>query len=565
MNITEINNHFKLPITYINKYSLKENIIEDLELQEYKSDPSFNIYTTIFDSSYNIFNQLSPIWNKLYTSNTPFLKQQQNIIKKHNNFNFYDFDNLQQIYNKIHNNQRFLSDFNYFDHQTFQFVNNSKSFLFYYSCANILSPLINLSYPIFFIIVPFFIIKFIQKKNISFELYINILKEVAKNHTLGKLLTLSNANLNSKIFIIFSTIFYFYTTYNNILSCINHHNNFYFIFDFFNSIKKYLQNTLNNITHFIKISNKNSCFKPFLQNLHKKEIILCDYYTSLNKFNNNFTYNHTISNMGDLLLQLYKFKFNTDIKNAFLYSIGFNYYSYCLFNLNKKIKDNNINLTTFTDKNKFKIKKLSNPVINNSVKNNIEFKNNYIITGPNASGKTTIIKSTTLAIIFSQQFGCGFFQKCYLKPYNYIHCYLNIPDTSGRDSLFQAEARRCKNIIDELDTENRHFCIFDELFSGTNPYEAVASAYSFLLYIQNYNVNIMLTTHYIQLCKLINNNKFYSNYHMNCKYNLDNTSLTYKYTISKNISDIKGGVQVLIQLDYPQQIVQNTLKVIKNI
>ena len=106
---------------------------------------------------------------------------------------------------------------------------------------------------------------------------------------------------------------------------------------------------------------------------------------------------------------------------------------------------------------------------------------------------------------------------------------------------------------------------FDELFSGTNPYEAIASAYSFLLYIQNYNVNIMLTTHYIQLCNLINNSNFYSNYHMNCKYNLDNTTLTYKYTISKNISDIKGGVQVLTQLNYPETIIKNTLKVIKNI
>ena len=29
----------------------------------------------------------------------------------------------------------------------------------------------------------------------------------------------------------------------------------------------------------------------------------------------------------------------------------------------------------------------------------------------------------------------------------------------------------------------RHFCIFDELYSGTNPYEAVASSYSFLDYL----------------------------------------------------------------------------------
>jgi hypothetical protein len=61
---------------------------------------------------------------------------------------------------------------------------------------------------------------------------------------------------------------------------------------------------------------------------------------------------------------------------------------------------------------------------------------------------------------------------------------LNIPDTSGRDSLFQAEARRCKEIIDIIDepllTDARHFCIFDELFSGTIAAEATSASYGFL-------------------------------------------------------------------------------------
>ena len=70
----------------------------------------------------------------------------------------------------------------------------------------------------------------------------------------------------------------------------------------------------------------------------------------------------------------------------------------------------------------------------------------------------------------------------------YLHCYINIPDTSGRDSLFQAEARRCKEILSliENNKENNHFCIFDELYSGTNPIEAVATSYSYLKYINEF-------------------------------------------------------------------------------
>ena len=130
-----------------------------------------------------------------------------------------------------------------------------------------------------------------------------------------------------------------------------------------------------------------------------------------------------------------------------------------------------------------------------------------IITGPNASGKTTILKSTSINIILSQQFGVGFYDSSIINPYTHIHSYLNIPDTSGRDSLFQAESRRCKDIIDIIDqsTESdRHLCIFDELYSGTNPDEATKSAYALLLYLsENNNVDFALTTHYHKLCKKI--------------------------------------------------------------
>ena len=72
-----------------------------------------------------------------------------------------------------------------------------------------------------------------------------------------------------------------------------------------------------------------------------------------------------------------------------------------------------------------------------------------------------------------------------MTPFDHIHCYLNIPDTSSRDSLFQAEARRCLEILTKIkdNEDKKHFCIFDELFSGTNPYEAISSAKSYLTHI----------------------------------------------------------------------------------
>ena len=51
-----------------------------------------------------------------------------------------------------------------------------------------------------------------------------------------------------------------------------------------------------------------------------------------------------------------------------------------------------------------------------------DLKRNIVITGPNASGKTTYLKTTAINIILSQQISCGFYQKCILNPFT---CFLS--------------------------------------------------------------------------------------------------------------------------------------------
>lgn len=211
-----------------------------------------------------------------------------------------------------------------------------------------------------------------------------------------------------------------------------------------------------------------------------------------------------------------------------------------------------------------KFKNLYYPPHDNPVKNNVTINKKIIITGPNAAGKTTVIKSTLMNIILSQQIGYGFYEKAEIKPYDYLHCYLNIPDTSGRDSLFQAESRRCKEILDclEKNKDKTHFCIFDELYSGTNPYEAVASAYGYIDYLSTKNnVDLMLTTHYIELCNNFKSNKKVKNYHMSVNL-LTDCNVEYLYKFKKGISTIKGGIKVLYDLEYPEKIINNTKKIL---
>ena len=234
--------------------------------------------------------------------------------------------------------------------------------------------------------------------------------------------------------------------------------------------------------------------------------------------------------------------------------------------IKKTVEKKLVNFCNFTKKScKFKKNYYMALDKNIAVKNSYSLKNNYIISGPNATGKTTFIKSSILNIILSQQFGLGFYKNAEINPFDYFHCYINIPDTSDRDSLFQAEVRRCKEILDCIDTcsDKRHLCVFDELFSGTNPYEAISSAVSYLEYINNYNVKFILTTHYIQLCEIMDTNKQIIN--QNMKTDVKNNVSEYFYKVIKGISKIKGGLSVLKQLNYPNEIIKRSEKIMMNV
>lgn len=196
------------------------------------------------------------------------------------------------------------------------------------------------------------------------------------------------------------------------------------------------------------------------------------------------------------------------------------------------------------------------------VPNMMDLSTNVIITGPNASGKTTQLKTTAINIILTQQFGVGFYEHCSIAPYTHIHSYLNIPDTSGRDSLFQAEARRCKEILDivqNTDPETtRHFCVFDELFSGTNAEEATSASFAFLKYLAKHNnVDFILTTHFVKLCERVESVETplrITNYKMDAE--VDGSEILFTYEMIPGISNIKAAKLILIQMGFPDEIVE---------
>lgn len=572
-----INDFFKMPIYYNpNKVELKKNIINDLELVSSIDASSNPIYTYCFNNDNVISKKLIEQVSKFYTTDINFLKDNQTLLKEYKkNENKYtdispNYKNIIEMWNEIKIEHGFKEKYYYVDWEILEFLNKSNLFLQVISIYNLFSPIFSLLIPIIILIIPFFIIK-MRGLKLTISEYLDILKIVAQQNALGKMFTVnfSEIQIQERMYVVISAALYLLSIYQNTMVCINFHKNMTIIHNHFKEIKIYLNKTLMSMTNYLSYSNKLVSHKDFNDNLILKIKLLNHINNKLNSVSEYSLYNISkFKEIGYILKYFYELHTDKEYEDAIMYSFGFNGYIDCIEGLQNNIADGKINFAIFIKNNKktvFKnsyyacLSKSTNDL--KPIKNTIQLKKNMIITGPNASGKTTMLKSTLINIIFTQQFGCGFYDSAKFAPYNHIHCYLNIPDTSGRDSLFQAEARRCKEILDIIsDYKNEsHFCVFDELYSGTNPEEAEISATAFMSYLTKHtNVSCLLTTHFVNVCKSLENHKKI----INCQMSAEkiNHKLKYNYILKRGISEVKGGINILSEMNYPKEIIDETIK-----
>jgi hypothetical protein len=537
--------YFKLPIEYCDHREINNIIKEDIELIQ----GSKHIYNNIMPDSI-----LNNKWSSNYTTNKQFIKDTQLHIK------YYISDvKKETIYNdyKIFKEEtNFVDKYQYMGIKMLKPLNNYTIFLHFLGCFNLASPALSLLSPIIALILPFFIFK-LKGIPITFTIYCSLIKKMISENNFFKLFTnFSELPSQQKMSGIISIFFYIFQVYNNVYSCISFYNNMYSISDFLFKYKNHLIDSIKLCEKVQTSINKYETYTNFYNNIecHKNQMIKL-----LNKLDMLLPYNNTFTKLSQLgiYMKLYYDIYNTEeIHNTFMFSIFLNQYDADISSLHNFVKNKKLNKCKFGSITKIK-RMYYLPLINETpVKNNIDLEKNIIITGPNASGKTTILKSLLINILLSQQIGYGCYSSAKIKLYNNFHSYLNIPDTSGRDSLFQAEARRCKDILETITNNNKesHFCIFDEIYSGTNPNDAVLCANIYLKGMNHYKecVDYALTTHYIQLCENFNNDKILKNLKMNV--NASEHNITYLYELVSGISYVHGGKHILKNMDYPEYL-----------
>ena len=550
---------FRLPIDYLDEtvvHPLSDVVASDLELvSATASDPMYDI---LLKPKHKFAKDMIGQWKKSFTSDTEFLKQSQQVITSSGaTDSLVDCECISAVLKDIYDTPAFHDRYSYIDIEKFHFINSSSKFLGFWTIINLLSPIFSIILPLILIIAPFVLLK-IQRVPIAFNTYITVLKDIAKKHALGKVFTsMENFSLNNLVYILFTVAMYGFQMYQNVKSCIRFYKNINTVNTNLLSLKLFVDQSIANMEQFLQKNAGLSRYRGFCHDVS----LHCDYLMRLKeelKDVKPFCFGASkCFEVGYLLKCYYSLHSVAEHKLGLQYAVSFEGYRSNLESLSEQIGRETIHFGAFVnDKTVFKNQHY--PTHADSVLNTVNLKKNLIITGPNASGKTTQLKTTAINIIFSQQFGLGFYESASVTPYTHIHSYLNIPDTSGRDSLFQAEARRCKEILDiiDLDEETRHFCIFDELFSGTNAEEATSASFGFLKYLQKReNVDFILTTHFVKLCKMVKkaDNLQIENFKMDAT--IDGNNIVFHYKLIKGISKIKAAKLILIQMGFPEEII----------
>ena len=549
---------FKLPIDYLDEklvHPLSEVVASDLELvSATASDPMYDI---LLKPKHKFAKDMICHWKKSFTSDTEFLKQSQQVITSTGSSDsLVDCEAISTILKDIYDTPAFHDRYSYIDIEKFHFINSSSKFLGFWTIINLLSPVFSIILPLILIIAPFVLLK-IQRVPIEFNTYITVLKDIAKKHAIGKVFSsMDNFSLNNLVYVLFTVAMYGFQMYQNVKSCMRFYKNINLVNTNLLTLKLFINQSIANMEQFLQKNSGLSRYHGFCHDVS----LHCDYLMRLRKeLNDVKPFCFGVSKcfeVGYLLKCYYSLHSVAEYKFGLQYAVSFEGYRSNLESLSEQVGQGSIHFGAFVN-GKTVFKNQHYPTHTDSVLNSVNLKKNLIITGPNASGKTTQLKTTAINIIFSQQFGLGFYKSASLTPYTHIHSYLNIPDTSGRDSLFQAEARRCKEILDIIDSEeeSRHFCIFDELFSGTNADEATSASFGFLKYLQKRkNVDFILTTHFVKLCKMVKkaDNLQIENFKMDAT--IDGNNIVFHYKLVKGISKIKAAKLILVQMGFPEEI-----------
>lgn len=207
------------------------------------------------------------------------------------------------------------------------------------------------------------------------------------------------------------------------------------------------------------------------------------------------------------------------------------------------------------------VEELYHPLIDDPVTNTFAEQRCVLITGSNASGKSTFIKSLAINAILSQTIYTST-SKCYNASFFQIATSMALKDNIfSKESYYIVEIKSLKRILDRLNDKIPTLCFIDEVLRGTNTLERIAASSQILYSLANtngpgtdinYSNNALCfaATHDIELTHILE--KYYSNYHFQEQI-IDN-NVVFDYKLYKGRANSRNAIKLLEVIGYSKDI-----------
>lgn len=194
-----------------------------------------------------------------------------------------------------------------------------------------------------------------------------------------------------------------------------------------------------------------------------------------------------------------------------------------------------------------------------AVPNDLNLDNHILLTGSNASGKSTFMKAVALNIIMSQSLRTATADTFKCKP-GYVYTSMaNADDVLSGDSYFMAELKSIRRLFN-IDTQGTVYCFIDEIFKGTNTTERIAASESVLSYLNALpNYQVVAATHDIELSSLLERD--YHNYHFD--ESINNNEIYFDYKIKPGKANTRNAIELLRITQFPNAIYERAKEQVK--
>jgi DNA mismatch repair protein MutS len=183
------------------------------------------------------------------------------------------------------------------------------------------------------------------------------------------------------------------------------------------------------------------------------------------------------------------------------------------------------------------------PLIKNPVKNSIQIdKNVFVLTGPNMSGKSTLLRSISLCVYLARLGLPVPADECHVIFAGEVNVFINSRDNPNSGySHFMTEILHLKDSIVAAQEEKQVFAVFDELFSGTNIDDALNILTITISGLKKFtNSYFLLSTHFYKLKELQMDEMSHAAFHYVDSF-LENGVPKFTYQVKEGWSDIKFG------------------------